>query len=35
MTNPAGTYNYKVSGIEIVSVPEASFEIGDGTNSST
>lgn len=35
MTIPAGTYNYKVYGIEMVSVPQGSFEIGDGTSSST
>ncbi|MBL7935664.1 MAG: SUMF1/EgtB/PvdO family nonheme iron enzyme [Bacteroidia bacterium] len=35
MTIPAGTYNYKVYGIEMVSVPQGSFEIGDGTSVST
>ncbi|MES2761786.1 MAG: SUMF1/EgtB/PvdO family nonheme iron enzyme [Bacteroidota bacterium] len=35
MTIPAGTYNYKVFGIEMASVPQGSFEIGDGTSSST
>ncbi len=35
MTIPAGTYNYKVFGIEMVNVPQAAFEIGDGTSSST
>lgn len=32
---PAGTYNYKVFGIEMVNVPQAAFEIGDGTSVST
>ena len=35
MTIPAGTYNYKVFGIEMVNVPQAAFEIGDGTSVST
>lgn len=35
MTIPAGTYNYKVYGIEMVNVPQGNFEIGDGTSSST
>jgi formylglycine-generating enzyme required for sulfatase activity len=35
MTIPAGTYNYKVFGIEMASVPQGSFEVGDGTSSST
>lgn len=32
---PAGTYNYKVFGIEMVNVPQAAFELGDGTSAST
>ncbi|UPT71533.1 MAG: SUMF1/EgtB/PvdO family nonheme iron enzyme [Flavobacterium sp. JAD_PAG50586_2] len=35
MTIPAGTYNYKVFGIEMVNVPQAAFEIGDGVSAST
>lgn len=35
MTIPAGTYNYKVYGIEMVNVPQGNFEIGDGVSSST
>lgn len=35
MTIPAGTYNYKVFGIEMVSVPQGTFDVGDGTSSST
>ena len=35
MTIPAGTYNYKVFGIEMVNVPQASFDLGDGTSAST
>lgn len=35
MTIPAGTYNYKVVGVEMVSVPQGSFEIGDGGSTST
>lgn len=35
MTIPAGTYNYKVYGIEMVNVPQGNFEIGDGTSTST
>ena len=31
MTIPAGTYNYKVFGIEMVNVPQGSFKIGDST----
>lgn len=30
MSIPAGTYNYKVFGIEMVNVPQGAFEIGDG-----
>lgn len=32
MTIPAGTYNYKVFGIEMVNVPQGAFDIGDGTS---
>jgi formylglycine-generating enzyme required for sulfatase activity len=35
MTIPAGTYNYKVFGIEMVNVPQGNFDLGDGTSSST
>ncbi|MDI1257272.1 MAG: SUMF1/EgtB/PvdO family nonheme iron enzyme [Flavobacterium sp.] len=35
MTIPAGTYNYKVYGIEMVNVPQSNFELGDGTSVST
>jgi len=35
MTIPAGTYNYKVFGIEMVNVPQAAFEIGDGISAGT
>ncbi|WP_298221121.1 SUMF1/EgtB/PvdO family nonheme iron enzyme [Flavobacterium sp.] len=35
MTIPAGTYNYKVFGIEMVNVPQGAFELGDGTSVST
>lgn len=31
----AGPYNFKVFGIEMVNVPQAAFEIGDGTSAST
>ena len=31
MTIPAGTYNYKVFGIEMVNVPQGAFKIGDTT----
>lgn len=31
MTIPAGTYNYKVYGIEMVNVPQGAFKIGDAT----
>ena len=31
MTIPAGTYNYKVFGIEMVNVPQGAFKIGDST----
>jgi formylglycine-generating enzyme required for sulfatase activity len=32
---PAGTYNYKVYGIEMVNIPQAAFEVGDGTSAAT
>ena len=32
---PAGTYNYSVLGIEMVYVPTASFELGDGISTNT
>ena len=35
MTIPAGTYNYKVYGVEMVNVPQGNFEIGDATSAST
>ena len=35
MTIPAGTYNYKVFGIEMVNVPQGAFEIGDATSTTT
>ena len=35
MTIPAGTYNYKVFGIEMVNVPTAAYELGDGVSTST
>lgn len=35
MTIPAGTYNYKVFGIEMVNVPQAAFDLGDGASAST
>ncbi len=35
MTIPAGTYNYKVFGVEMVNVPQGNFEIGDATSVST
>jgi len=35
MTIPAGTYNYKVFGIEMVNVPQGAFDLGDGTSVST
>ena len=30
---PAGTYNYKVYGIEMVNIPQGSFQLGDGVSS--
>ena len=35
MTIPAGTFNYKVFGIEMVNVPQNNFQVGDGTSFST
>lgn len=35
MTMPAGAYNFKVFGIEMVNVPQGNFVLGDGTSSST
>ncbi len=35
MTIPAGTFNYKVFGIEMVNVPQGQFQIGDGISTST
>lgn len=35
MTIPAGTYNYKVFGIEVVNIPQGDFEVGDGASAST
>jgi formylglycine-generating enzyme required for sulfatase activity len=35
MTIPAGTYNYKVFGIEMVNVPQGAFDLGDGAATST
>lgn len=35
MAIPAGTYNYKVFGIEMVNVPQGNFELGDATSVST
>jgi formylglycine-generating enzyme required for sulfatase activity len=35
MTISAGTYNYKVFGIEMVNVPQGNFDIGDGLSAST
>ena len=35
MNIPAGTYNYKVFGIEMVNVPQGAFDLGDGTSTST
>ena len=32
---PAGTYNYKVYGIEMVNIPQGNFEIGDGLSAAT
>ena len=35
MTIPAGTYNYKVFGVEMVNIPQNNFELGDGLSTST
>lgn len=35
MTVPAGTYNYKVFGIEMVNAPQGAFDLGDATGAST
>lgn len=32
---PAGTYNYKVYGVEMVNIPQGDFQVGDGTSAST
>lgn len=32
---PAGTYNYKVFGVEMVNIPQGNFQVGDGTSTST
>lgn len=32
---PAGTYNYKVYGIEMVNIPQGDFQVGDGTSAAT
>lgn len=32
---PAGTYNYKVYGVEMVHIPQSDFQVGDGTSTST
>lgn len=29
---PAGTYNYKVFGVEMVNIPQGNFELGDGVS---
>lgn len=35
MTIAAGTYNYKVFGIEMVNAPQGAFDLGDATSAST
>jgi formylglycine-generating enzyme required for sulfatase activity len=35
MTIAAGTYNYKVFGIEMVNAPQGAFDLGDATSGST
>jgi len=35
MNLPAGTYNYKVYGVEMVNIPQGNFQIGDGASSYT
>lgn len=32
---PAGTYNYKVYGMEMVNIPQGDFQVGDGVSAST
>jgi formylglycine-generating enzyme required for sulfatase activity len=32
---PAGTYNYKVYGVEMVHIPQGDFQVGDGTSVAT
>ena len=32
---PAGTYNYKVFGIEMVNIPQGDFQVGDATSTGT
>jgi formylglycine-generating enzyme required for sulfatase activity len=32
MNLPAGTYNYKVYGIEMVNIPQGDFQIGDASS---
>ncbi len=35
MNLPAGTYNFKVYGIEMVNIPQGDFQLGDGASSYT
>jgi formylglycine-generating enzyme required for sulfatase activity len=35
MTIAAGTYNYKVFGVEMVNIPQGNFDVGDATSSGT
>lgn len=35
MTIAAGTYNYKVFGVEMVNIPQGNFDLGDGASAST
>ena len=35
MNLPAGTYNFKVFGIEMVNIPQGAFQLGDGVSSYT
>ncbi|MBS7785729.1 SUMF1/EgtB/PvdO family nonheme iron enzyme [Flavobacterium sp. CYK-55] len=35
MNLPAGTYNFKVYGIEMVNIPQGDFQVGDGAGSYT
>lgn len=32
---PAGTYNYKVFGVEMVNIPQGNFQVGDATSTAT